>query len=245
MDERIEADLIDYVVEEHLTSKSKLRIRDFCEIQPPITTTVYRGHGKSKTIRDSIWHSASKSIEVAKTEFAGKNCCVFTIHLIDVPSIDINEWIGDKIKKKFSEEEEIIFLGGGVFYKDELLHEKGFLEPIDGKFECWYSLLKNETKIQNTPDVESVSNVERALQQIPEDEYELISTPNDIIISGIDLTEKEKSEVFNIIQRIQRIQQEKQKGGKNKKASKKHNKKSSKKHNKKSSKKQTKRIKKA
>jgi hypothetical protein len=65
-------------------------------------------------------YSASSDINVASTSFAG--CCVFVIHLLDIPCIKL---VGNKIGDK-KDEKEIIFLG--TFYKNKELTEEGFLE---------------------------------------------------------------------------------------------------------------------
>jgi hypothetical protein len=144
--------LVDYVSEQHLDETSKNKIRSFCSVQDPLTTTVYRGHTKSQIIRPSIWYSTSKNIAVAAKEFAGGDCCVFTIHLINTPCIDVNRYIGKLIGTK-AEEEEIIFLGGGKFYKNEYLTEEGFtpLGIRNGKqnFETWYSIDTSSTATAN------------------------------------------------------------------------------------------------
>ena len=137
LSDTIRDDLVSYVKEQHLPGRSKERIRDFCSEQPPITLTVYRGHTNSKIIRAGMWHSATKTKSVAVKEFAGKECCVFTIHLIRVPCIDINDFVGDLIGS-YASENEIIILDGGIFYKDAALSEEGYADMgigEDGKQE--------------------------------------------------------------------------------------------------------------
>jgi len=189
----VEKDLIDYVIKHEIPPESYQRIKEFCKGQTPHSLILYRGHSSSRVIRDSPWYSASKKLEVARNQFASKDCCVFKIHLVEVPIIDINKIIGDKIGDR-TEEEECIFLGGGIFYKDESLTEKGFTDNGKGNFECWYKI---ESKSQ--------FNLQRILNTIPEDEYELISGPINII--GFNITDREKQLVFNKIAKI------KQKGG--------------------------------
>ncbi len=206
--------LVDYVSEQHLDEISKNRIRSFCSVQYPLTTTVYRGHTKSQEIRPSIWYSSSKNIDVAANEFAGRDCCVFTIHLINTPCIDINKYIGKLIGSKATEE-EIIFLGGGKFYKNEDLTEEGFtpLGIRNGKqnFETWYS---NDTatsskkqkydsvdKSKETQPIQSNHDkLIRLANLIDKDEYDIIDGPDDIIIPSFFLTKEDKREIFNIIQ---------------------------------------------
>ena len=87
----VEKDLIDYVIRHEITSEGYERIREYCETQPPRSLILYRGHSSSRVIRDSPWYSASKKLEVARNQFASKDCCVFKIHLVEVPIIDINK----------------------------------------------------------------------------------------------------------------------------------------------------------
>ncbi len=140
--------LVDYVNKHRLdvTKDAKNIIHKFCAEQEKLTITVYRGHGKSQEIRPGLWYSSSKKNKFPLRVFSGKNCCIFKIHLIDIPCIDINKWIGNRIEEDLKEEEEIIFLGGGTFYKNKSLTEEGFSELPKNEqtkkttFECWYTL---------------------------------------------------------------------------------------------------------
>lgn len=180
--------LIDYVTNQESRGNVKI-IEMFCKKQVPKTVTLYRGHMKSQEIRKSAWFSASKSKQVAKEQFSGKNCCVFTIHVMNVPIIDINKVLKHKIGD-YAEEEECIILGGGSFYKNASLTELGFLDIGNGDFECWYTL---------TDEKDDQTVVERALGQISEDEYDIIETPSDIFLDN--LTESQKKMVFDEIMR--------------------------------------------
>jgi hypothetical protein len=83
-------DLIQYVTEQKTTKDSIERIKTFCEQQQPISLVLYRGHMRSTEIRyNKFWYSATSSKKIAKEEFSSGPCCVFTIHLINVPVIDI------------------------------------------------------------------------------------------------------------------------------------------------------------
>ena len=201
----IKKDLIKYVTEQHLTDKSKLIIRDFCYIQKPSNITVYRAHNKSQTIRPSLWFSTSKNKELVKKEFAGPTCCVFTIHLINVPIIDINSYIEEDIKT-YSDEAEIIVLGGGKFFKDKKLKNEGFLDIGDGNFETWYTIkhtIEDDTieddNIEEFKSFNNKNNIEKALEIIPEDEYELIDNIDDIVIPDLYLSIKDKEKILEII----------------------------------------------
>ena len=131
-----------------------------------------------------------------------ESCCIFIIHLLDVPCIDINRFIGDKIGSK-TDEREIIFLGGGKFYKNKDLTEEGFLELGNSNkfnklmFECWYSLTNIENDKKN-----NINNVERALNIIDPSEYEFVKSIDDIddlLMDIIELTPSEKDQVFKEI----------------------------------------------
>jgi len=209
MDEFVEEVLIEYVKEQHLdrTKNAGIVISNFCSNQPPLSITVYRGHDNTPVIRPGLWYSASTDINIATHEFAGTNCCVFIIHLHDVPCIDINHFIGDKIGDK-QDEKEIIFLGGGTFYKNNELTEEGYLELGMGElnkstFECWYSLSKLQHITQPKPKIQAViNNVERVLNIINPEEYDFITSIDDI--TGFDndeLSNEEKLQVFNEIKK--------------------------------------------
>ena len=106
--------------------------------------TVYRGQKKtSRTIKNANWYSCSSSKEAAKV-FAEGDCCLFEIHLINVPIIDVNKIVGKYLEELYNitHEDEIIVVGGGTFYKDSELTQKGFPESqnSEGVFECWYKM---------------------------------------------------------------------------------------------------------
>ena len=225
MDEFVEEVLIEYVKEQHLDRKknAEIVISEFCSNQPPLSITIYRGHTKTPVIKPGLWYSATTDINIATNEFAGTHCCVFIIHLIDVPCIDINYFIGDKIGDK-QDEKEIIFLGGGTFYKNNELTEEGYLELGMNKYhkrtyECWYSLSNQHITQPNQhitqpnqhitqPNTQVVrDNVERMLNIIDPEEYEFITSIYDIFDNN-ELSNEEKQQVFN------EIKKRKAKGGK-------------------------------
>lgn len=208
MDPLTKQDLIAYVKDQKTTEEGNKRIKEFCEKQTPVSTILYRGHKKSTEIRyNSFWYSATKSKQVAKEEFSSGNCCIFTVNLTEVPVIDINKFIGNEIGEYF-EEQEFIFLGGGTFYKDQSFNQKGFLDKGNGEFECWYKFDKKEP-----------FNIDRILDIIPEEEYDFIDEPSDIMIG--DLSESQKILVFNKIQQFKLQKNGGKKSRKNKKIRKK------------------------
>jgi hypothetical protein len=224
MDEIIEKVLIDYVEEFHLDRNAEYLIYDFCSKQLPLTTTVYRGHDKTPIIKNNMWYSASFNMDVAGNDFSGKDCCIFIIHLVNVPCIIINNFIGDKIKNK-TEEEEVIFLGGGDFYRNSELSEKGFVDL--GKknkynkqmFESWYSDFKSEFKGQEKyeDDNNNKDIVKRLLNIIDPEEYDFISTPDDILSNELNLTQQQKEDIFKEIKKRKDDKNNILKGGQTKK----------------------------
>lgn len=193
--------LKNYVTEQELTNNSKISILNFCKQQPSDSLTVYRGHKKSQSIRNNDWYSATKNLNVAVTEFAGDECCLFIIHLVNVPIIDVNSFIKDEIGH-YAEEEEVIFLGNGKFFKNKQMTEEGFLELGDKNsynklaFESWYSFKDVKTTNQNNIDERKIQS---ALNILDEDDYELIDKPEDIFIDKMDLSYEEKREIYNRI----------------------------------------------
>jgi len=95
------------------------------------------------------WFSTSLNEKGAQTftdwqSYDPKPCCLFTIHVRDVPILDINH-VKD-IKFTYPDESEILVLGGGTFYQDEACTIPGFKtigankRQGDSQFECWYTL---------------------------------------------------------------------------------------------------------
>ena len=189
--------LISYVTEQEY-SKNKKMIELFLKKQPPQTLTLYRGHMDDKEIRKNTWYSTSKSKKVAREEFAGKNCCVFVIHVVNVPVLDVNKLVQNKIGE-YAEEQEIIVLGGGTFYQDKTMMTPGFRDAGDGEYVCWYSLDKPKKMKKNTPTSAEKDIIKRFVDQIPEEEYEFIANPSDIVISGISDVQRQK--VYDEIQK--------------------------------------------
>ena len=197
--------LINYVTNQEYAANKKI-IERFCKKQPSQTITLYRGHMKSTEIRKNIWFSTSKSKSVAKDEFSGKDCCVFTIHIIDVPILDVNKHVGGKIGK-YAEEEEAIVLGGGTFYKNKYLTEPGFNDIGNGEFVCWYTI-PQKTKKKGVNNGQEI--IKSFFDQIPEEEYDFIDSPSDIVIRGI--TESQRKQVFEEIEKMKLLSGSKGRG---------------------------------
>lgn len=179
-------------------------IVELCKKQPPVTLTVYRGQQRNETLHDANTYSCSLS-ELESSKFAGENCCLFVIHLINVPCIDVNALIGKEIGVQRRKEQEIIVLGGGKFYSDQSFSEEGFVEIAPNfnkrRFECWYTQEKHNTSEKKTSPVDHLK-IKRALDTIDESEYEFIDSIDDIILPELHLTPEEKFEILNIIRKI-------------------------------------------
>jgi hypothetical protein len=182
MDETTIQYLTRYVVEQDCDRKCQGILLDAIKTCPPMTTTVYRGHRSGTTIKKTIWFSTSKSKKIAKEEFSSKDCCVFTIHLVNVPALDVYKYIP---KGRMGDEEEILVLGGGTFYSDSSLKQEGFRNLGSGEFECWYT-------IRPERDLNAIANDLR-------EESEFIETPEDITAFLPGLTKREQLEVFKIL----------------------------------------------
>ena len=188
--------LINYVVNHEVNKEVESAIEIKCKMQTPRTIVLYRGHDKTDEIRKNSWYSATKSKKVAKEEFAGETGCVFKINVINVPIIDINQFVKNEIGK-YAKEEECIILGGGTFYKNVSLTEIGFKKLENGEFECWYTLNNNNYK--KSRSLEESSIIDRAFAQIPEDEYEYILAPSDIIVDGLVINDSQRNFIYDKI----------------------------------------------
>jgi hypothetical protein len=147
----------------------------------PSNITVYRGHGREdKHIRKTLWFSTTTNKKVAKEEFAHDDCCVFTIHLRNVPIVNVYNHIE---RGRVGHEDEIIVLGEGMFYKDATCTVEGFRDRGGGEFETWYT-------IHPAPDI---ANIARELAEY----REFIETADDIQTFQPGLTKEQREEVFH------------------------------------------------
>jgi hypothetical protein len=86
--------------------------------------TLYRGQGSSREIRDTDFFSCSKDVNEVD-DFTGKGCCIFEL-FVYAPVIDVNDVLKDQ--SVFPHQKEVIVIGGGTFYKDEALTQRGYIE---------------------------------------------------------------------------------------------------------------------
>ena len=195
--------LVKYVKDQETSLDINNSILKLINESEPVTMTVYRGHGRTPTLKDSIYYSSTTSKKVATEEFSGKSsisdsgsgCCVFTIHLDNVPAVLVNETLRDLLDDigSYKEESEVLFPGGGTFYKDKDFDEPGIKDNGDGEYETWYNMTpKTEEPAVTMPEDER-NNIERALEIIDPDEYDLIESLQDIreMELPVELTDEE------------------------------------------------------
>ena len=148
--------------------------------QPKRAMTVYRGQDNEPKInRLGIrgFLSTSKNKTIPMTEFSKGGCCVFTIHVAgDVPSLDVYKFIEKGSK---ADEEEVLLPEGGYFYQDASLRTEGFLGTKRGEYETWYSM-KVPQAPPPPPPPPRARTIPELVDMSDEDEYEFISSPNDI-----------------------------------------------------------------
>lgn len=132
-------DCLDEWVHEHTASVGcRRKITSILRTLPPVSMTLYRGHkAMKKQIEDRSWWAMSSSRKVADA-FANQenNCCVFKIHVVNVPVLRVNDYLENS--EQFKKEKEHLLLGGGTFYQSEDLVETGFRQLKSGTFVAWY-----------------------------------------------------------------------------------------------------------
>lgn len=151
--------------------------------------TVYRGQDSEPTInRLGIrgFLSTTKNKAIAVKEFSKGGCCVFTIHVeSDVPSLDVYKFID---KGSMGHEEEVLLPEGGYFYSDSTLKTQGF-RKVSGEYETWYTMKAPPPEL----------TLEAALARIPEDEYDMIETPDDIYMGATPISNELRNAIFQRI----------------------------------------------
>ena len=228
IDSNTEKDLMDWVLNQSVSNKILNSIHSFCLEQPPVSMTLYRGQDKH-IINPSFrkWFSTSSDSQQASAGFTDGECCLFVIHILNVPVLNVNKYIGRKIVSK-SEEKEFIVLGGGTFYKDPQLSEPGFLVDKNkhGKitYECWYSLIPRQAPRQDPrqaeelaprqaelapryidPDYHANANSDYIRKRVTdmEDYYDIISNVSDVKdYSDKNINDTNLRTIFDEIQKI-------------------------------------------
>jgi hypothetical protein len=130
-------DCLDEWVHDHVASPvCRRKITSVLRTLPPVSMTVYRGHkALRRSIEDRTWWATSSSRKVAEA-FSNKDCCVFKIHVVNVPVLRVNDYLEES--EQFKKEKEFLLLGGGTFYQSEDLSEPGFKLLKNGTYVAWY-----------------------------------------------------------------------------------------------------------
>lgn len=130
---------------------------------------VYRGHKNSpNTINPRNWFSTSSSIKIARDEYAGKECCLFKIHVQPgISVLHVNNLLNNI--EMYKDENEIIVNGGGEFFKDSKKSEVGFTYK-NGMYHTYYFPKIKKTTLNN----------KQLFNRILKDEYEYINTINNL-----------------------------------------------------------------
>ena len=159
----------------HIIDKEKTvgeRIQEILNYTEPLSKEliVYRGHKNTPAINPIKWFSTTTSLKIAKNEYSGMECCVFKIFI--QPGIivfDVHSLLESKgiTLGKYKDEREIIVNGGGEFFKDSEKKELGF-EYKNGVYHTYY--FPKRTQL----------NSQRILNRISKNEYEFITTTDDI-----------------------------------------------------------------
>jgi hypothetical protein len=74
-----------------------------------------------------------------------------------------------------------------------------------------------DTNIYNVSPIDTIGMpkiIQQALNIIPEEEYDMITTPDDIVLDNLDLTSTDKQKIFQLIDKYNK--QKKQEGGRKK-----------------------------
>jgi hypothetical protein len=165
------------------------RIQSILDRVSPLTEEriVYRGHQSySKTIIPSSWFSTSSDLEKVHSQHISEyaDCCLFKIHLLPgIQCFPIDDLIKASGKNATGfDESEIIVNGGGVFYADKELTRPGFALPYKSKdidmFETWYA--STPPSVVSSAGVPSELSANRLFDRIPEDEYNLMNSLNNL-----------------------------------------------------------------
>lgn len=180
-----------YVHEDECDKICRTVIRRVIQQLPPQSITVYRGHRSSREIRPTDWFSTSKSKRIAKEDFSSGQCCIFKIHLVNVPILDVYQYIP---RGRVGDEDEIIVLGGGTFYKDSAMRNSGFKDLGHGEFETWYTMTPPPPSASVVPS-RSV-NLDQIVKDLKEFN-EFIDSEADIDSFQSGLTKEQRAFVFN------------------------------------------------
>lgn len=202
--------LIDYVKNQSSSIQNYNNIYNLLKNQKEKNVTLFRGNGDDKKDPKSInigkWFSTTEREEIALNEFSGEKCCIFIIHILNTKILDVNKFLKDKIGD-YSDEKEIIVLGGGKFYKNKECTEIGYnklkIENNKEYFECYYTVSKNSSKNSskksNKTTKKNKYDLNKIIQEIKEDEStEFIDSLDELdltfpdILKNVTISDKQK-----------------------------------------------------
>ena len=207
--------LIEYVKDHKFTNKIENIILKSFKYENPNDIKVYRGNKDDTTkISKNKWFSCTKKRDIAFTEFAGDNCCVFEINIVNCKTIDVNKYVSDKIGD-YKDEDEILILGNGNFYKDSQGKKRGYNYLGKDKkynkdyYETWYIVKDKSRSTSRSNSTGSINkvNVDRTIELL-RDELEFIESISDLealLPKHIKLNSKEKKDIMKKIKEIKEI----------------------------------------
>jgi len=189
--------LVDYVKNQSSSIQDYNNIYNLLKNQKEKNVKLFRGNGDDKKNPKSInigkWFSTTENEDIALNEFSGEKCCVFIIHVLNTKILDVNKFVKDKISD-YSDEKEIIVLGGGKFYKNKECTEIGYnnlgINKKNNKqyFECYYKASKNSSKKSNKTTKKNKYDLSKIIQEIKEDEStEFIDSLDELDLTFPDL----------------------------------------------------------
>jgi hypothetical protein len=167
--------LLEYIMELVKTPRGEEHIYNVINAEGTSQDTlVFRGQ-QGTHINKNKWFSTTKSKQVAIHEFVPKDGYLFIIHISNVNTLYINDYIG---KHSHEDEQEVLVSGDGTFYADETYQTEGYKFIGDHTYECWYS--KKTSTILTTPNIPL--SAEYICSQIDREDMEFIDTVDDLAI---------------------------------------------------------------
>jgi hypothetical protein len=185
-------------------------IQDYTKKQPQITKTLYRGQKKNKEIYNSEWFSLSENEFMVKERFSTEGkCCVFNVHVINTPVIDVQEFSRNNDLEVHEDENEFIVIGDGRFFQNEDMTIPGFNEVKSGEYETWYTTMSDkeiqEYNSKNKEDVNESKNHAEEISILKKSVNDLFNEMKedgmiDMIENEDDLKESYPEEISNLSQ---------------------------------------------
>jgi gas vesicle protein len=95
------------------------------------------------------------------------------IHILNTIVLDVNKFVKDKISD-YANEEEILVLGGGNFYKNKECTQLGYnylgIENNKQYFECYYKISEKSSRNSNKTVKKTKYNLSEIIKKIKDDE---------------------------------------------------------------------------